>query len=281
MGIGYNELCFLKHVYKTNGKFGTVALIGRQSIAIDKKNQEKILGTSYSGYCEKLLIEQFGASKVDSYDVNDYENSTHIFNFNLPFDSKEKYDCVIDFGTLEHIFDIKTALINIFNLTKINGSIMHANPVNMYPGHGLYQFGLDFYSSYYKNKCFKDLRIFLANYEKQKNYWFELIDNRVGAERFIFSDTFEIGALVYVKKLNENKSFEFNQSDYEQIFSESTLIKKSEKKKTIYVFQILKKINFFIFINSIYGKFLNSFFNYRTKFQKKLKRNKNFKKFYF
>lgn len=285
MGIGYNELCFLKHVHKTNEKFGKVALIGRQSIAIDKKNQEKILGTSYSGYCEKLLIEQFGASKVDSYDVNDYENATHIYDFNLPFDSKEKYDCVIDFGTLEHIFDIKTALTNIFNLTKIDGLIMHANPVNMYPGHGLYQFGLDFYCSFYqKQSCFDLTKIFLARYDKNLTYWYKLSANKLSSDRIIFSDTYEVGSLIFTKKISENINFKFNQSDYEHKFENSKKdLEEIRIEKTIMknLKTYLKKFQVLLILNSIIGKITNAYFASKLKYNRKLSKNKNFQKIYF
>lgn len=92
----------------------------------------------------------------------DIENPTgtetiHDLNTPIPFKYHDKFNLVIDGGTLEHIFNIPQCLENISNILKIDGVIYHINPQNGYPDHGLYQFSSDFYYSYYRANKFQNL----------------------------------------------------------------------------------------------------------------------------
>ena len=72
-----------------------------------KKNRRKHTKKDQE-YCESVLTHFFGATQVDSIDNSNYENATliHDMNESLPSALQERYDTVIDVGTLEHVFDI-------------------------------------------------------------------------------------------------------------------------------------------------------------------------------
>lgn len=196
MAIGIRELYFLKYISKKI-PFNSVATIGRQKISIDPKKIKEILNTNknYVGYCEDLLINEFNATKVDSYDADDYEGANNIYDFNKEFNNNKVYDLVLDIGSMEHIFDIHQSIKNISKLCKLDGHIVHINPSNNFAGHGLYQFGVDFYASLYRKKNgFENTEIFLTEYrtkdnyyysDPDKNYWYKAVNLYNGEEKLI------------------------------------------------------------------------------------------------
>jgi 2-polyprenyl-3-methyl-5-hydroxy-6-metoxy-1,4-benzoquinol methylase len=58
----------------------------------------------------------------------------------LPKTLHNKYDTVIDSGTLEHIFKAPEALEYCLLLCKPGGQILHMLPSNNWCGHGFWQF---------------------------------------------------------------------------------------------------------------------------------------------
>ena len=98
-----------------------------------------------SEYIDEYLIKHFKASNVDILDVNDYEDANIIHNLNekIPKNLEEKYDTIIDGGSLEHIFDIKTAMINLRKMCNI-----YIFPHN-FCGHGFYQFSPNLFHTFY------------------------------------------------------------------------------------------------------------------------------------
>ena len=65
--------------------------------------------------------------EVDIMDFSDYESNI-IQDLNTLIknhDIFEKYDLIIDGGTLEHVFHVPNAFENFFKLLKIGGRILH------------------------------------------------------------------------------------------------------------------------------------------------------------
>jgi hypothetical protein len=57
----------------------------------------------------------------------------------------EKYDAVIDGGSLEHIFHTPNAIESYMNLVKKGGSLFIFTTANNHLGHGFYQFSPEFF----------------------------------------------------------------------------------------------------------------------------------------
>jgi hypothetical protein len=98
------------------------------------------------------LFELLGFSGFDSLDYSDYEHAHIVFDLNeglLPDSLKEKYDFIIDGGTMEHVFHVPNVLANIHSLLRIGGRVMHFNPASNYIEHGFYCFSPSFYTDYY------------------------------------------------------------------------------------------------------------------------------------
>jgi hypothetical protein len=66
-------------------------------------------------------------------------------NYTIPADYVEKYDVVVDMGTLEHLANLSTALRNIFGLLKMSGIYYFGVPCNNWVNHGFFQFSPTFF----------------------------------------------------------------------------------------------------------------------------------------
>jgi SAM-dependent methyltransferase len=104
----------------------------------------------------ELLFKSIGFSQFSSLDNSKFEGAEYIFDLNnniLPENLKEKFDVIIDHGTLEHVFHFPNALNNIFQMLKIGGRVIHSSPGENYFDHGFYMFSPTiFYDFYSQNK---------------------------------------------------------------------------------------------------------------------------------
>jgi hypothetical protein len=154
---------------------GRVLTIGRQSLDVDQKFLRSKLGKPVepSGYCEPVLLA-LGASSVDSLDVSDYESATIVLDLGKPCCFNQRFDTIIDGGSLEHIFDAATAFRNLVDLCEIGGRIMHILPVNNLNGHGFWQFSSDLVHSLYCGRNgFSDTKVYYAS-SIDPTTWYEM-----------------------------------------------------------------------------------------------------------
>lgn len=93
------------------------------------------------------LFKTLGAKKVDAIDASIYENASiiHDMNESIPDHYKEKYDVVVDSGTLEHVFNFPQAIKNCMEITAVGGHFIGIYPCNNFFGHGFYQFSSEIF----------------------------------------------------------------------------------------------------------------------------------------
>jgi hypothetical protein len=82
---------------------GRVLTIGRQSLDVDQSFLRQKLGKPVepSPDCEPVLLA-LGAASVDSLDVSDYENATIVLDLGKPCCLNQRFDTIVDAGSLEH-----------------------------------------------------------------------------------------------------------------------------------------------------------------------------------
>lgn len=104
------------------------------------------------GFSEKLF-GSLGYNKVESLDVNDYENATHIADLGRDMGNKlrGKFDLIVDGGTTEHVFDIATCFRNVDRMLSKNGVFLSIVPLNDWAEHGFFQFGPEVVYGYWQN----------------------------------------------------------------------------------------------------------------------------------
>lgn len=160
MGINTNVLRMLLLAQKSGVNFASTGTIGRQGLHLDKDRFEQIFLDEFSldlsreklsaayehKFCEKTL-ELMGASQVTSFDYSDFEGAsvTHDFNEKISSEHCERYSCVVEGGSLEHIFNFPVAIRNCMSMLTKGGHYIGISPVNNFSSHGFYQFSPDLY----------------------------------------------------------------------------------------------------------------------------------------
>lgn len=101
---------------------------------------------------DTTLFSAFGFDSIHSCDISGSEGPTFTLDLNQPIPRElcGMYDTVIDSGTIEHIFDLKTVLYNIHALLKPGGrAIFMTVPVSNYVDHGYHMFSPQLLYDYY------------------------------------------------------------------------------------------------------------------------------------
>ena len=174
---------------------GKAATAGRQSIHFSQATFESTtrrFGRPLNfaqtrqpdGYCETLL-RLLGADEISSFDANTYEGATEVIDLNYPVGAEkyERYDTVLDFGTIEHVFNISCALDNYVRMLKPGGWLLCLNPANNHFGHGFHQLSAEFWYGFFRQNGFESAQVFVAP-SNRGGPWFrcpdpEEIRNRV------------------------------------------------------------------------------------------------------
>jgi len=219
MGIDIHGLNFLRHA-KNIKLLGDTVTIGRQGLRVIESTVKELVGTAPSyiiqPYCEELLTDYFGATKVDSIDNSDYEKATHIHNMNeaLPNNLYGMYDSIIDFGCLEHIYNVPQALKNCSLLCKPGGQILHILPANNFCGHGFWQFSPElFFSLYSEINGYSKTEVFIADLSNNKKWY--LVKQPNNGKRVNVTSSTELYVLVRtVLKRSDFSHSLVQQSDY-------------------------------------------------------------------
>jgi hypothetical protein len=219
MGIGLHEFNFLRYA-KQLKTFDQTVTIGRQELHVAESSVRYALalGPEYENdaYCDQLLLDQFGASKIDSVDFSDYEGASVIYDMNLPVPEHfaGRYDTVIDSGCLEHIFNVPQALLNCSAFCKPGAQILHMLPANNCCGHGFWQFSPElFFSLYSKKNGYSETEVFLADLSKTSK-WFR-VKPLVRGQRINVHSVSE--AYVFTRTVLRERGFSHSgvqQSDY-------------------------------------------------------------------
>ncbi len=151
MGLNWHSMNLLVEARREGIELGRVLTIGRLNIFVSKPKIRQMLianglddlyrdEAASAKYAEPIL-EMLGASHVDSLDASDYEGATLIADLNKPIseDLYSRYDLIVDGGTIEHIFNLPTALSNLMKMVKPGGRLVVCTMANNYFGHGFYQ----------------------------------------------------------------------------------------------------------------------------------------------
>jgi hypothetical protein len=88
-----------------------------------------------------------GAEEVTSLDASAYERADLIHDANrpVPEDWHERYDVVLDAGSLEHVFDFPTAIRSCMQMVRVGGHFIGNTPTDNWSGHGFYQFSAELF----------------------------------------------------------------------------------------------------------------------------------------
>jgi len=244
MGITINAAEFLLQSKAAGVNFDKTITLGRQNVFVEPREIDQLFKDyGYSGFPESnfaqsrmpfadSLLSAMGASTVDSIDVSDYEGATVLFDMNhpIPDDLKNRYDCLIDGGTLEHIFFFPTALKNCMQMVKVGGHLIFLTPANNWFGHGFYQFSPElFYRALSPENGYQVDRVVALEEEvavrgdggkarlfTNTSPWFEIPDPAVVRRRTQLVNSRSVLLFIVAKRVSDVPIFESTpqQSDY-------------------------------------------------------------------
>ncbi len=151
MGISATCAEFILQAHAGGVSFRETATLGRQNLSVNDDVLGRLLkrygvpgfdGAGGGPRYADPFFRALGAARTDSIDANTYEGSTILHDMNLPVpaDLHKRYDCVVDSGSLEHIFAFPTAIRNCMEMVKVGGHLLVLTPANNFFGHGFYQF---------------------------------------------------------------------------------------------------------------------------------------------
>jgi hypothetical protein len=159
MGIFVDDARFLIFARGRGVRFDRVITIGRQNLYVDSLDLNQLVnaaGDPSGGRLSEATLEDeyvdsflrlLGAKLVDSLDASPFEGATIVHDLNQPISDalKQRFDVVLDAGSLEHVFDVRCALANLMEMTSVNGHFVAMTPANNWCGHGFYQFSPEFF----------------------------------------------------------------------------------------------------------------------------------------
>lgn len=189
MGLAKPALRFLAREHQRRPLEGDVLLWGRQCMYATFEEARSILvsegirpasladgrgtrtniadwrGTPRERYTSDVaFFEMLGASSVNALDCSDFEGAEYVWDLNTPVPQEwlGHFDFIVDSGTIEHIFDIRQAFMNVGRLLRPGGRVVHFTPANNYTNHGFYQCSPTLFADYYGANGFVNVRTFVA-----------------------------------------------------------------------------------------------------------------------
>ena len=245
MGIESLHATFLSFCRQNGVNFDTTAMLGRQSLSLEKRDLRSIFEkfripcsqakmdqifadtstTKSNGGFSERFFEAIGANDINSVDASAYENASIVHDMNLPISEtlSNRFSVVFDGGTLEHVFNIPVAFNNCMKMVKNGGHFISIGPANNFFGHGLYQFSPElFYRTFCRENGFKVLYLFVCG-SKNVSTWYEVPDPASIRRRIAFSNQVPTLQLFLAEKIASNAGLNTvpQQSDYDQILWEN------------------------------------------------------------
>ncbi|MBT3765370.1 MAG: hypothetical protein HOB79_04425 [Rhodospirillaceae bacterium] len=151
-------------------------------------------------FSSKEFFELLGFKKYDDLDFDDSEGATIIHDMNTPVPEAlhNCFDFVFENGTLEHIFDIKTAISNVARMVKVGGVVSHGSPLDAF-NHGFYNFSINFFNDFYRANGFDDLEFYVVRYSSNWRH-----NQKVNVEALPYTfDEFSFDPGMYTSELNK------------------------------------------------------------------------------
>ncbi len=163
MGLMQQEIIEIIKLIQRNN-CSSILMIGKQKILIDTYSLENLMDEFQINFDRNLLRKMRGgeidsvellklfSEEVHALDYSGYEGADIIFDLNsesTPSELVNRFEMVIDGGTLEHVFNVKNAINHMNRFLKKDGIIYHMVPANGWMGHGFYNFSPSFFEDAY------------------------------------------------------------------------------------------------------------------------------------
>lgn|GEM_PF-2437460 len=232
MGLRITSMLTIEYAKKHYAAdFSKTLTLGRQFRAFTQKefkkylpqyqsiSAEKMKSDFESPYAEGVFEDMYGA-KLLSLDGFAHENPDIVWDLNqqIPEEMKEQYSCIIDGGTMEHVFNVPQLVKNCFSMLKEGGLYISMVPTNNFNGHGLYQFSPDFFYSVFSRANGMEIKdVFIVKFSAKNKVWKINSSPAASGERVQFDVNTQTEIYVIAKKIgNTPEEITAQQTDYEE-----------------------------------------------------------------
>ena len=243
MGIGYQGLQFSLFAKNKGVDFQSTLMIGRQNHYLNAETLRGLflrfalplvdadIHSILEGEYAEGLFRHLGASLVDSLDASDYEgaNILHDMNHAVTEAMHEKYSCVTDFGSLEHVFNFPCALKNAIDMVKTGGHFLSVTTANNLMGHGFYQFSPELFFNYLEENGFVEIEVHMLLYRNMP-YFFRARNPKALGSRveLVNNEPVMMGVLARKAERKAKATFPI-QSDYQNTFWKKQDVDRTER----------------------------------------------------
>jgi len=177
MGLDINAARFLLGEMQRGVDFSHTLTLGHQEVYIPASQYARLFenpeqNNSTDNYSD-AFFRRLGCKDLEFMDASDYEGATVIHDLNNPIPEQLacSYGCVIDGGTLEHIFNLPVALKNCMEMVNVGGHLILMTPWHNWAGHGFYEFSPElFYTCLSPENGFVVERMLIAD----KHGWYSV-----------------------------------------------------------------------------------------------------------
>jgi hypothetical protein len=233
VGFDKNSTRLFLYFRQQGVDFTKTLTIGRQGLHVSvralKENlrefgypagEARTILESSGGFAEPFL-RLLGAQTTDSLDASPYEGANLVHDMNVPLRGELEggYSCVIDGGSLEHVFNFPVAIKNAMELVREGGWYIAISPCNNYVGHGFYQFSPELYYRVFSPENGFEVQSMVFFTDAPRAHWYEVKDPMEVRSRVTLSNAFSSYLFVVARRTAVRPIFETTpqQSDYQFI----------------------------------------------------------------
>lgn len=233
MGINYDEALAISSLKRGAVVGDEIVCLGRPELFLDAREAARVLrlpspagrvvgdeaiaNAARDPFAEPLL-RLMGFTHIRSLDASPYEGAEIIHDLNTPLPDTlvGTTGFLYDGGTMEHVFDVATVLMNMTRLIRPGGTLLVSTPANGQCGHGFYQYSPEFFYRALEAHGFEDVRVYLVGLLKPSR-WFLAVDPKSVGRRLQFNTAEPMQLIVVARRTGSAISARSHtplQSDY-------------------------------------------------------------------
>ena len=235
-----NFICPPRRLHRAVHDFG---LPGSRE-AIDRCLRRPPMGTLFADEFFRFL----GAEEVVSVDNSDFERATLVHDLNRPFPERERerFDFVLDGGTLEHVFNYPAALRHTLELVRPGGHFLTITTAHNYMGHGFYQFSPElFFRVFSVENGFALRKLVLFDSLKTDAPFYQVNDPAITGQRTELFSARPMLLAVLAQRIAVTPMFlqPPQQSDYVAVWQQHRETAKAAESRTGWVWRMRTKLS--------------------------------------
>ena len=233
MGLRITSMLIIEYARKHyDADLSETLTLGRQFRAFSRREFAKYLPSYakviapdklskdfHSPYAEEVFADMYGSrpKSLDGF-AHEEPDILHDLNKPVPDELTERFSCLIDGGTMEHVFHVPMLLHNCFSMLKVGGLYISMVPTNNFNGHGLYQFSPDFfYSTFSAQNGMELLDVFIVKFSAKDKVWKIAQSPKEAGGRVQFDVNTQTEIYVIARKTGKTpEEITAQQTDYEE-----------------------------------------------------------------